>query len=1064
MSLRKKIFGMLGALLTLSLGAAGWFVGGLVLSHASLLERQDALRRAQSQEIILQRERETLQSIATDWGSRRALQEDAPPEAGTPSSLENGRFQDSLLQNARIDLVLALRRGEGAYFIKTSRRAAGQGAELASDVISRISRLPGGVPPRWSGVLPSSQGPMLMAAAPIVSPEGGGSPQGTLILGRFFRAEEARSLSQSLGLEVAFWPLPSEDPALAPVISALSSDRNTLAFPPGGHTIHAFMVVRDLFHHPALLLRITVPRTLYQKALHDLRYFVVAVVVGGALLLLAILGIVDLLVVRRLSALERHLAGIANLDHLDTRIPHQGNDELAQVTQEANRMLEALAEAHRREQAIHQRFQNLVANVPGVVYRSRLDEYWTKVYVSDQFTALTGYPVEDFVDNRRFHMAQIAHPGDSLRVVPEVEECLARGRPYDVRFRIRAADGSWLWINDRGQQFRDSEDGSLWIDGIFTDITDLMASLERIQDSETLHRMVFETSGTALAVWEGRGPLLRVNEEFCRLTGLERSQVEGRRTWESFFDADPFLPGGAPRPQQPPRRYEGRLVDLQGVSHDVAVTVAPFPDGVRHVASLLDVTEARRTRRALEESERRYREMADALPQTLFETDPSGHLIFTNRAGFEAFGFDEDDLRRGLSVFEVIAPEDLPRARENFGKNLGEQDVIPREYLARRKSGETFPVMVYSQAIRHEGVVEGIRGLVVDITDLKGMEEQLRFLSMHDPLTGLYNRAFFDEEGARMASGRFDPLGVVVADLDGLKLVNDLLGHSAGDRLLRDTGRLLKEAFRSSDVVARVGGDEFAAFLPECGEGFAQEARRRILAAVEHHNETQGGVPLSLSVGCASGPGKSPGLTSLMEEADNLMYQQKRLQSPRSRARLLQRLLESFEQKTPDTSREEALIRTLLSQKSFPGADPLCGALLARYHDLGYVGLPGEIWRSADLLSEDEWRDMRRHPEIGYRIALACDHLAPVAEAILGHHERHDGTGYPRGLKGEEILPINRLFAVVDAYNAMLSPRPGRPARSSLEAAEELRRHAGSQFDPEAVAFFLEAFPELEDA
>ncbi len=1064
MSLRKKIFVMLGALLTLFLGAAGWFVGGLVLSHASLLERQDALRHVQSQETILQRERETLQSIAADWGSQRVFREDAPPEDGTLSPLENGRFQDSLLQNARIDLVLVLRREMTVAFAKTSRRVADQSADLAPALVSCLSRLPGGICSQWSGVLPLPQGSMLAAAAPIVSPEGGGSPQGTLILGRFFRAEEARSLSRSLGIEVAFWPLPSEDPALAPVLSALSSDRNPLAFPPGGHTIYAFAVVRDLFHHPALLLRMTIPRTLYQKALHDLRYFVGAVVAGGMLLLLSILGIVDLLVVRRLAALGRHLAGIANLDHLDTRVPHQGNDELAQVAQEVNRMLEALAEAHRREQAIHQRFQNLVANVPGVVYRSRLDEYWTKVYVSDQFTAITGYPVEDFVDNRRFHMAQIAHPGDSLRVVPEVEECLARGRPYDVRFRIRAADGSWLWINDRGQQFRDSEDGSLWIDGIFTDITDLMASLERIQDSETLHRMVFETSGTALAVWEGRGPLLRVNDEFCHLTGLERSQVEGRRTWESFFDAEPFLPGGTPRPRHAPRRYEGRLMDLQGASHDVAVTVAPFPDGVRHVASLLDVTEARRTQRALEESERRYREMADALPQTLFETDLTGRVLFTNRAGLEAFGFSEDDLRRGISVFDLLVPEEVPQARRNLAKILNGQDVTPREYLVRRKDGGTFPVVIYSQPLLRDGAVMGIRGLVVDITDRKIMEERLRFLSVHDPLTGLYNRAFFDEEGVRMASGRFDPLGVVVADLDGLKLVNDLLGHSAGDRLLRETGRLLKEAFRSSDVVARVGGDEFAAFLPECGEGFAHEARRRILTAVERHNETQGGAPLSLSVGCASGSGKSPGLASLMEEADNLMYQQKRLQSPRSRARLLHRLLESFEQKTPDTSREEALIRTLLSQKSFPGADPLCGALLARYHDLGYAGLPGEIWRSASPLTEDEWRDMRRHPEIGYRIALACDHLAPVAEAILGHHERHDGTGYPRGLKEDEILPINRLFAVVDAYNAMISPRPGRPARSSLEAAEELRRHAGSQFDPEAVAFFLEAFPDLEDA
>lgn len=1064
MSLRRKVLVMLGVVLLLALGIAGWFVEDTVLRRARLLERHETLHHVQTLETILQREQETLQQIATNWSTREDLYDFMASDLRERQTFEKEHFQDLLLQNNRLDLVLVLHRDFSLRLAKIPRRPAGENVGLEGEVLRLLPRLPASTQRRWSGFLALPQGVLLVACSAIASAKGDTPPRGMLLLGRLFVADEARELSRHTGLDVFFWRLPSQDPEILPMLSLLSSDRHPVVLSPGNHTIYGFTLVRDLFRAPALLFRVGLPRTLHQKSLQDLRYFIGAGLAGGVLLLLVLLGIVDLLVVRRLAVMARHIAAIDALDRLDTRIPHRGNDELAQVAQAVNRMLEALERARQEEQATHRRFQALVANIPGVVYRSRPDERWTKVYLSDQFTSITGYPVEDFLENRRNALPEIIHPEDRAHVVATAHALLAQGRPYDLRFRIRAADGSWRWLNDRGQSLRDPEDGSLWIDGVFMDITDFMNSLEQLRNSETLHRMVFETSGTALAVWERQGALVRVNEEFCLLTGYERSQVEGIRTWESFFPPDTAPPAHLPHTStkdlQIPRRSEARVVDRQGAVHDVMVTVDLFPDGVRHVASLLDVSETRRTRKALEASERRYREMADTLPQPLFEVDTSGRFLFTNRAGMEHFGLQEADLQRGVSLFDIVVPEDRPRLRENFQKTLENPGAFVQEYEALCTNGLRFPIVIYSRAILQDNAVEGLRGLAVDLSDRKAMEEQLRFMSMHDPLTGLYNRAFFDEEGARMASGRFDPLGVVVADIDGLKLVNDLLGHGAGDRLLQEAGRLLRNAFRSSDVVARIGGDEFAALLPECGEGFAQEARRRILAAVEIHNELQEDLPLSISVGCASGRGKSSGMSTLLAEADNLMYQQKHIQSPRARNKFLQKLLEIFDRKAPETSREEDMFRTLLSRKKFHDAEMACGMLLGRYHDLGYVGLQGEIWKSEKELSEEDWRELHRHPEIGYRIALACPHLTLAADAILCHHERPDGKGYPRGLRGEDIPPINRLFAVVDAYAAMTSRRPGRPQRTPREAVEELRRGEGRQFDPEAVAFFLEVFPD----
>lgn len=168
-----------------------------------------------------------------------------------------------------------------------------------------------------------------------------------------------------------------------------------------------------------------------------------------------------------------------------------------------------------------------------------------------------------------------------------------------------------------------------------------------------------------------------------------------------------------------------------------------------------------------------------------------------------------------------------------------------------------------------------IQVIIRDISDRKQMEEWLHYLNMHDKPTGLYNRNYFEEEMLRMQSGRFDPVGIVVCDVDGMKLVNDNLGHGAGDTLLANTARILEKCFRDSDVVARIGGDEFAVLLPNCPPEVVENACRRISEMVDQYQKAEPPVPISLSIGYAVKKDSFKKMTDIFKEADNSMYRAK---------------------------------------------------------------------------------------------------------------------------------------------------------------------------------------------
>ena len=349
--------------------------------------------------------------------------------------------------------------------------------------------------------------------------------------------------------------------------------------------------------------------------------------------------------------------------------------------------------------------------------------------------------------------------------------------------------------------------------------------------------------------------------------------------------------------------------------------------------------------------------------------------------------------------------------------------------------------------------------LIIANKELAVQNKKVLFLGYHDFLTGLYNRTYFEEEKIRFDKAKQLPISFILGDINGLKLINDAFGHFKGDELLIEIAKILKSCCRKEDIISRIGGDEFGILLPRTDSQSAQLVCSRIYDTCKGYALNEGSIYPSISLGYATKHSKTETIDGIMMVAEESMSKQKLLESRSAHSSIIASIKITMFEKSQET--EEHAERLVQLSKSVGLAMSLSDdqlnelELLSTLHDIGKMGINTDILSKNGKLSEEEWIEIRKHPEVGFRIAQATSELVPIAKYILCHHERWDGKGYPQGIIAENIPLLSRIVAIVDSFDAMTNDRPYRPAMNKDEAMEEIRKNSGTQFDPNISQIFL---------
>ncbi len=355
-----------------------------------------------------------------------------------------------------------------------------------------------------------------------------------------------------------------------------------------------------------------------------------------------------------------------------------------------------------------------------------------RVFRSRRWKEMLGYSEDDISEGTEV-WAGLVHPDDRQSSDACLNRHLRGETPvYVSEYRIRCKDGSYKWILDRGKVLRFSEDGRpLRIIGTQSDITERRQAEEALKKSEEFYRTIFENTGNASMLLDKDTTVLLVNSNFEKLSGYKRHEVENKMSWTVFVSPEDLAKmkryhelrrkegGGAPD------SYEFTFVDRQGQTRDVFLSIALIPGTMISVASLMDISERKKGEKALRESEERFRDLARLLPETVFETDEQGRFTFVNQSSLERFGYTQEEVDSGLSLLDVVAPEDHERAIMNYSRIMNGEMIGLNEYYAKRRDGTVFPALVHTTVIYHDGKPAGLRGFLIDVTEKKNLEDQL---------------------------------------------------------------------------------------------------------------------------------------------------------------------------------------------------------------------------------------------------------------------------------------------------------------------------------------------------
>ena len=675
-----------------------------------------------------------------------------------------------------------------------------------------------------------------------------------------------------------------------------------------------------------------------------------------------------------------------------------------------------------------------------------------EVYISNGFRKMIGYEEDDLEFNIDA-LTDLMHPDDRKTVFPIIMEYIDKAQPYEEEFRFRCKDGSWKWISGRGKSYDMDDNGRPnRIVGMNVDISKIKEANEKLELSERNYRRLFETMKDMIFVSNLEGRIIYSNSAAVEALGYTGDEFMGMSCREVHYvnnemEVDDFFCD----------IVEGRMTScpLPLVARDglkIPVETRVWKGEWNGEECLFWIS---KNLSAEQEILQKYDSIFRSNPALMAVSSIPGNVLSeVNDAFVKATGYSRNEVV-GRTVEELNL---FMNKSSNYEVNrlLEEGKIKNEDVKIRTRDGNLLDCIFYGEVIESQGK-KFFLTMMIDITELKKTRDLIEHMSNHDELTGLYNRRFYETEVKRLDVQRNLPLSVIMIDVNGLKLINDAFGHEKGDEMLIKVANAMNSECRSDEIIARLGGDEFIVLLPKTCLSDAERLAGRLSESVS--KESVGLIKISISCGAGTKTGEE-NFSETVKRADEVMYRNKLFESQEMRKGTIREIMKTLYEINEIEKKHS--MNVAMAGKRLAEA---CGLNeekanevfeIGLKHDIGKIAIEIDILDKTGELTDSDWSELKRHSEAGYQILRSVNEYALMANYVLSHHERWDGTGYPGGLKGNDIPFESRIIAIADAYDAMTSDRPYRKPLNLKAVADEFTKGAGTQFDPELVKVFLE--------
>lgn len=465
----------------------------------------------------------------------------------------------------------------------------------------------------------------------------------------------------------------------------------------------------------------------------------------------------------------------------------------------------------------------------------------------------------------------------------------------------------------------------------------------------------------------------------------------------------------------------------------------------------------------LEENRNQLQLILDSAAEAIYGINLKGECTFCNNSCIKLLGYSRPEELLGKNMHQQIHhsypngttfPIDECKIFQSITQGKG---FTVDDEVFWKADGSFFYVEYNSYPQWRNGKVIGGVITFMDITNRKQREQEIYYLNYHDTLTGLYNRRYFENSLQKIDNEYNLPLSIIFADINGLKITNDIFGHAAGDQLIKKSAKILMESCRENDIIARVGGDEFVIILPNTKEENAEKIISRIKS--EFLDARISAIKCSISLGSDTKVRSDQPLEKIMANAENKMYKDKTMNRKTINTDIINTIIETLHSKSSREKQHSIVVSELCRQVGsalhMPKPEIAKLGRAGYLHDIGKIILDEAIL-SKDSLTGEEIEKMRQHSIVGYRILNLFDDTLDLAEYVYSHHERWDGTGYPRGLMEEQIPLISRVISVAEAYERVLNRGEFPIAERRRIAIETIKEGAGTRFDPQIANLFTQ--------